>query len=347
MKILYHGPLYEGSTSLQRALALAQVPGVSTVHVDTGARPGQQPSLYTRIRSKLRRPNDYLGENDKLLSACQQERPDVVIVDNSKVISASVMSYIRKVGVKFLAYYTPDDILSRYNLSLPLRRSFPEWDIVFTTKSFHMDEMPSYGVRRVSVAGNAFDPAMHRPYTREDIGDEFEAFDCVFIGANEAERRHSINLLAKRGFSVVVYGAGRWDASTLHRGVTLRGSQFGPSYARCLHHGKIALGFLRKISRDRITTRSIEIAAAGRPMVAEKTDEHDAHFVDGVEYAGFSDDAELAEVVARLIDQPEARIALGAAGLRRCHDSGYSVVDRASHMVEVLKSLPNWSADRV
>lgn len=269
-----------------------------------------------------------------------------MIVDNSKVIETSVMSAIRKAGVRCLAYYTPDDILSRYNLTTALRRSFPEWDIVFTTKTFHAEEMPVFGVRCVSIAGNAFDPAMHRPYRREEIGDEFEAFDCVFIGANETERRRSINLLAEQGFSVVVYGAGRWQASTLHRNVSLRGARFGPSYARCLHHGKVALGFLRKISRDRITTRSIEIAAAGRPMVAEKTDEHDAHFADGTEYVGFRSDAELVEVVGRLLDSPERRQALGAAGLSRCYASGYSVADRATAMVEDLRSMPNCSAVR-
>lgn len=341
MRLLYLGQMYPGSTALQRAQAFAQLPELNTVILDTGARVGMEWTLWERVRNKLKFPVDRLGENAMVLAAVARERPDVVFVDNSKVLRRETLGQIRKMGVRCLAYYTPDDILSRYNLSVPLRRSFGEWDVVFTTKSFHLKEMPRYGVRQPVLIGNAFDPTLHRPMTRTEVCEEFEGFDFVFVGAHEDSRRKSVNRLAEKGYTVVVYGGtpGGWTGRALHPGVSLRGPQFGLSYTRCLHHGKVALGFLRKISRDRITTRSIEIAAAGRPMLAEKTDEHDAHFRDGAEYFGFCDNDDLVEKARFLLAEPATREKVGQAARMRALGSGYSVLDRAHEMMNTLTRL--------
>mgnify|MGYP001474383358 CR=1 FL=1 len=68
-------------------------------------------------------------------------------------------------------------------------------------------------------------------------------------------------------------------------------------------------------------------------MVAERTDEHDQHFQNGVEYLGFSDDAELVASVKGLLQDQAGRLALGQAGRQRCLRSGYSTADRAAQMM--------------
>jgi spore maturation protein CgeB len=103
-----------------------------------------------------------------------------------------------------------------------------------------------------------------------------------------------------------------------------------------MHHGKIALCFLRKMNRDQITTRSIEIPAMGRAMVAERTEEHDAHFVDGVEYMGFSTDDEIVAKAGLLLSDSALRSRIAAAGKNRCWASGYTTADRATQMIAKL-----------
>ena len=242
---------------------------------------------------------------------------------------------MREAGVRCIAYYTPDDIIGAHNLSWPLRWSFPEWDLFFTTKTFNVPELAERGVRKPVLVGNAYDPKLHRPLTRAEVGEEFERFDLVFIGAYERERCQSINRLAEAGFSIVVYGGSTagWRASALHGSVVLGDLQFDAAYTISMHHGKIALCFLRKLNRDRITTRTMEIAASGRPMLAEKTEEHDAHFLDGSEYIGFSRDAELIAKARGLIDDRTRLLKLGEAARRRCLSSGYSTLDRAREMI--------------
>ncbi|MGJ0507153.1 MAG: glycosyltransferase family protein [Methylocystis sp.] len=338
MKLLYFGPLYPGSTTAQRLEAFAALPGVEAVGCDTCARPTKKNGLYHRVRWRMRWPIDSLGENRSLVEAVAAERPDIVFVDSCRVLTRRTLNELRRSGAGSLVFYSPDDIMGAHNLSWQLRSSFPDWDVFFTTKTFNIAELAGAKVRLPYAIGKSYDPKLHRPLSRQEVGPEFERFDCVFVGAYEAERCTSINRLAEAGHSVVVYGGvvAGWSGSKLHPSVTLRDLAFNEEYTRALHHGKIALCFLRKLNRDRITQRTMEITACARPMVGEKTDEHDQHFKDGLEYLGFTDDKDLLNKTAALIADPKTRSALGAAGRERCLVSAYSSLDRAKEMLNVM-----------
>ena len=340
LTLLYHGPLWDGSTSLQRLKAFAALDGVRVIAHDSGARVAGRASTWYRIRWKLRWPEDALRENERLVAICDRERPDAVFVDNSRVIQRNTLARLRQDRSARLIYYSPDDIMGRHNLSIPLKQSLPVWDVVFTTKTFNIPELVSAGVRRPALVGKAYDTTMHFPLTPRQVGPEYERFDVVFVGTYERQRAESINALAEAGLSVVVYGSdkGGWTPAKVHPAVALRRSVFAQDYAIAWHTGKVALCFLRKLNRDRITQRTMEVAAMGRAMVAERTDEHDQHFADGSEYLGFSDDAELLGRVRYLLSHPDRRAAMMIASRARCERSGYSTLDRARQMIHQIQS---------
>jgi spore maturation protein CgeB len=333
IRILYHGPLYSGSTSLHRHEAFAALDGVEAIASDDMFRPVKLTNPIHRLRSKLRWPADITGSNETLLEDVTSHRPDIVVVDSSKVLRRSTLRRIREICQARLAYYTPDDIMARHNLSHPLRRSFADWDVFFTTKTFNVEELRNAGVRRPLLVGNAFDPILHAPMSKEEVGEEYESFDCVFIGTYEAARCNSINALAFAGLSVVVHGNG-WQPRSLHPSVELRPAVYAGEYRRSWHVGKLALSFLRHLNRDQITTRTIEVAAMGRPSIMEKTDETDAHFEDGKEYLGFNDDRQLVAIAREWLARDSDRRQLGQAARQRCLASGYSTLDRARWMVD-------------
>jgi spore maturation protein CgeB len=338
--LLYFGPQWEGSTSVQRLHAFSQLEGVRAIGIDNGAQVGGSASLWRRIRWRLRLPVDAGKENEQLIASAAQHRPDIVLVDNSKVLRRTTLRDLRALGVRRLVYYSPDDIVAPHNLSLPLKWSFPLWDVVCTTKTFNVPELTALGVKRPFLIGKAFDPVLHQPMSPEEVGHDFEKFDVVFVGTFERERCESINALAAAGISIVIYGAdkGNWQGQPLHPAITVRPSVFGTDYVKAWHTAKVALCFLRKINRDRITQRTMEIAAIGRPMVAERTDEHDSHFLHREEYLGFRDDEELVTHVRDLLASANRRQKLAAAARKRCLTSGYSTLDRARQMMaEFLK----------
>ncbi len=336
--LLYIGPQWVGSNSLQRVQAFQRIEGVKTIELDSGWRVGAPQSLLYRIFWKLRFPLDRYNENSSVIRAVEKHKPDIVVVDNSKVIRRSTLKQLRRLGVARIVYYSPDDIVATHNLSLQLKNSFPEWDIVCTTKSFNVSELAALGVRHPFLIREGYDPDLHLPWSSERVGTDFEIFDAVFIGTFEKERCASINVLAEAGVSIIVYGAdkGNWQKNKLHKSIELRNSVFADDYVRAWHSGKVALCFLRKINRDQITQRTMEIAAIGRPMVAERTHEHDQHFCHEKEYLGFRNDEELVVHVQVLLSDEAYRNKLGANARRRCLSSGYSTLNRAQQMLEIF-----------
>lgn len=286
-------------------------------------------------------PCDTQEENERLLKIVAENKPDIVFIDNSKVIRQNTLHILRKMCDPLIVYYSPDDIMAKHNLKINFRKSIPYWDIIFTTKSYNISELKGAGAKKAVLVGNAFDPKIHRPMDRAEVGCEYQRFDVVFVGAFEPARASSLVALAKAGMSVLVYGVdvgalgGRWSA--LHPNITLRPPAFGPHYAPSMHHGKIALCFLRKINRDQITTRSIEIPAMARAMLAEKTTEHDAHFIDGQEYVSFRDDEELVNKALLLLKNERQRQCLAEAAYRRCKTSGYDTAARARQMLACME----------
>jgi len=345
MKILVHGVMSEGQHTLQRTEALARAPGLTVVRsaVDTGRRPFAQ-RILARIAGKTRWPTDLWGENRQLLDMARRHRPDVVLVENRSIIRRRTLRQVREETGAALAYLCPDDSLARQNRIKWKRDAFPEWDLYFTTKSFNVEELRERGVRRPLLIGNIFSPELHRPLTPAEVGPEFEAYDVVFVGVYEQERALSLRRLQDAGLSVIVYGPdagaiqGRWS-SLAGSGIALRPPVWGEDYVRALHRGRIVLGFLRKSQRDLITQRSIEVPAMARPMLAEKTEEHDRHFADGLEYVGFTDEADMIAKAKALIADPARRKAIGAAGRRRCLDSRYDVDALARFMAEAFRGV--------
>ncbi|MEM9356592.1 MAG: glycosyltransferase [Pseudomonadota bacterium] len=239
-------------------------------------------------------------------------------------------------------YYSPDDIVAPHNLKHPLRKSLPDWAIIFTTKPINVTELRALGARRVVLVGNSFDAEVHRPLKPEERGQNFETVDAVFIGAFERKRCRQINALAAAEIRVAVYAASFGMIATawrrmLRHDVVLKSDAYGSNYRIGLHHGKLALCFLREMNRDVITTRSIEIPAMGRTMVAEKTVAHDEHFVDGHEYIGFANQEEMIELVQQLLRDNNRRLRIANAGRLRCLTSGYSTDYRARDMLTRIK----------
>jgi len=336
-KIIYQGALWNGSTAAMRAEAFGALAGVECVPLDTGAVIGVKASLYDRVMWKLGRPNDTYNENQSLIATVERERPAAILVDSSRVIAPGTLRILREFGPIVRAYYSPDDSVGRHFLSDQIKASLPLWDVFFTNKQVNVPELRALGAVNPVHVGKGCDPAIHRPLLQSEVGTDYESWDLVFVGSFEAERCRSINRLAGEGMRVVVWGD-NWPSSALDHRVSERPAQYGAEYVKALHTGKIALGLLRKLNRDTITSRSWEVTAMGRPLLAEKTADHDAAFIDGEGYVGFTADDDLVAKARALLAEDERRRRLAERGRERCLSAGASTVQRAMEMLRHIQA---------
>jgi hypothetical protein len=337
MRLLFVGGLWAGSTTVHRLRAFQRLSGIDVTALDSGDRSGRA-TLLDRIAHRVRRPIDWRSVNTNVLEVARRVRPDVVFFDNIRVVHRHTLRRLQDDLSAHTAFYTPDNVIAPHNSSRQLEGGWKNWSVVFTTKRFNVPDLVARGVPVAHLIGNAFDPETHRPMLPQEVGQDFERFDVAFAGVMERARRQAINRIASNGFSAVVFGdAAQWG--TMHQNVVVRPLAWDLDYSRAMHTGKVALCFLRHLNSDTVTTRSVELPAMGRPMVAERTSEHDSMFKQSEEYLAFSSENELVAGVRSLIQNDARRFALGQAGRRRCVISGYSTVNRAREMVEVLESV--------
>jgi spore maturation protein CgeB len=90
-------------------------------------------------------------------------------------------------------------------------------------------------------------------------------------------------------------------------------------YTFAINCSKININFLRKINRDTITSRSIEIPACGGFMISERTAAQKAMFLEGVDAEYFSNDSELlTKIRTYLNDEPKRKI-IALSGHNKVH----------------------------
>jgi spore maturation protein CgeB len=116
------------------------------------------------------------------------------------------------------------------------------------------------------------------------------------IGAFENERFKSLLYLANHGLKIHVWGNG-WDKlENYHPNLIIKKEfLYGVEYAKAISASKININFLRKINRDQVTSRSIEIPACKGFMITERTKRHADFFIENKEAVFFDTDEELLE----------------------------------------------------
>lgn len=336
MRILYTGPLTPGDTCELRRRALERL-GHETVAVDYLPLVRRLGTLRRRVAWRLRAGVVVREYARALVAALDEARPDLLWVDKGIFVTAEVLEAARRRGVRGLVHYSPDNYGLRQNASRHLWRALPRYDVVVTTKRHNVDVLVRAGARRVVLSGNAFDPELHRPLVLRAEERVALGADVAFVGRWERARERQLEALAGLPIRLRVCGPG-WErvrSRALAR-ACVPGAVYGDAYARTIAAATINLGLLSKVAGDTITQRSIEIPACGAFLLAERTDEHLAHFVEGTEAAFFASPADLVRKVDHYLRAHDERRRIAAAGRARCLRAGYAYDDR---LAEVLAAL--------
>lgn len=345
LRILFVGPLVAGSTTLQRCQTL-QREGHQLTAVNTLPAPWSRVALTLPYRAlhRLGGPYDLAFANHQLLALARTPAPDVVWIEKGRTIEAATLRALRgRWPLAAIVAYSPDDMFNPRNQSRQWRACLPLYDLHVTTKRHNRSELREAGARDVLVVVGSFDSLVHRPMPVDEATRTRFGGDVGFIGWPEPERAQSMRSLAEHGVPVRIWGPwAAWHGT--HPNLRIEGRPlWTDDYARAISAFRINLCFLRKVNRDRHTSRTIEIPACGGFMLAERTDEHLELFEEDREAVYFSSDEELLEKVTYYLAHEAERVRIAAAGRARCWSGGYAYEHR---LRDVLRHVAARASER-
>src|ERR1051326_5581163 len=88
-RVLYVGPLWYGSTALQRCDAFTRLENIRLRALDSNER--RHATLPDRVRHRLRWPADHGQINERLLAAISSEKFDLVFVDSCRLLNRATV----------------------------------------------------------------------------------------------------------------------------------------------------------------------------------------------------------------------------------------------------------------
>lgn len=335
LRIVYVGPDY--GTSLQRADALRDL-GHELRHIANVVPSEGAARQFYRVRSRLGIPSDPAGANDALLAALRDEPADVIWIDKGLNIRPRTLRTARAARPELrIVAYSPDDMLNPRCQSRYYLRGIALYDLHVTTKSYNVAELLALGARDVLFVDNAYCSRRHRPLELSAEERARYATDVGFVGAWEPDRAAAMVRLAADGVPVTIWGPGWERQRERPRLLDIRDLSLDDvEYPKAINAIRINLGFLRKANRDLQTTRSLEIPACAAFLLAERTQEHLALFVEGEEAEFFEGYDELARKCRYYIEHEERRAAIARAGRERCVRCGYANTGRLARVLDHL-----------
>jgi spore maturation protein CgeB len=339
--LLFVGDLNEGTRSLMRAQKLldifADVELVSNTPVPFIAGVNK-PGYLTRVLHKLRFPRDESKLNKALVGlTASGSKFDIVWIEKSPALRNETLKLLREAHPKSIVLsISEDDMYAHHNRSRYYEGCLPLYDIVFTTKIYNLQELRQLGARRTEFFLDSYDELLHRPLL--DYSDiNAKDIDVSFVGTFEPERAATIKWLGEQGIKIVVFGNGWGEIKDISTNIKVQNLPvYGEDYVTIINRSKINLGFLRKINRDEVTSRTMEIAGSKGFLLAERTKRHLELFEEGVEADFFSSDKELLEKIKFYLRNLESIDAISKLGRRRCELSGYGMQEQ---IFKILKCI--------
>lgn len=344
LNVLFVGDLNKGTRSFSRFQALQDivysVEGFSLVPIPfIGGI--NRPSLISRVSHKMGFPLDLNHANKALMKRKASDKIfDICWVDCAALLNPKTLSHLRLIAPQAVFItVSEDDMNAKHNRTFFYDESLCNYDIAFTTKPLNLDELLNLGARRTALFYDSFYKSLHRPLAEfQDISTK--NVPISFVGTYEEERAESVFFLANSGFRVEVYGS-NWDKfKKSHPLMTIHFSPvLGDDYVEIINRSVINLGFLRKINRDEVTSRTLEIVGCSGFFLGERTSAHSRIFTEGKDADFFSDNEELLKKVIKYSKNPELTTQIAKSGRLQALRSGFELKNQVRNILSEASLL--------
>jgi len=343
LRILCIGETWYGSDARAAFAALRRAGHSIEVIDESHFVPTEWESFNARVIRKLFRSTMVSELTNRAARLVDLFRPSVLFVFKGNYVAAELIRNAKSAGVLTVNYY-PDVSFMTHGPQLP--KALPLYDHVFNTKTFGVKDMSAHGVPSVSFLPPGFDPEIHKPVPLSASDVETFGCDVSFIGTWSPKKETMLASL-KRALPDIrlrVWG-NQWNKRTTRDldDCVMGMGVHGEDYTRAICASKICLGLLSEArtgasSGDLITARTFQVPACGVFMLHERNAEVTEYFSEGTDAEFFGSTGELASKVAQYLADDGSRSRIAESGLRRSHESNYSIDQRMNDMVRWIQS---------
>lgn len=342
-KILFVGDLNSYGRGYQRFRTLMEIGHLVTSITHTKISPQgiiEKPSFLFRFFNKIFLPLDNMNVNKKILLSLNKEDFDILWIEKGNMIHPWTLIRIKKKFSQLkIISCSEDDMFVSHGYSLWYKYGLRYYDYVFTTKLHNLLELKNFGANCINLFIDSYDEKTHKPIKLNRIDHKRFSCEVSAIGAYEKERANSLLYLAKQGIKVNIWGNGWSKMLNVCPNLIVKDEfLFGEDYTKAICASKININFLRKINRDEVTSRSMEIPACGAFMLAERTSRHLSFFREGKEADFFSSDSELLLKIKYYLSNQDLIKKIAKAGHERCKKSGYSMRSQLLKIINIINS---------
>lgn len=260
--------------------------------------------------------------NAELSLQAERLDPEFLLVFKGRFITPGTIAGLRARGVRCYNFY-PDVSFRAHGPHLA--RVLPEYDWIFTTKTFGLNDMrQQLGITSASVMMFAFDPDLHHPMALSERDRRIFECDASYIGTWSPKKEVLLAELARRrpSLRLRIWGEQWWRAT--HGADALRQAiggreVLGAEFVKAICASSINLSIMSEQRRgsshgDQIATRTFSVPACGAFVMHERTAEVLALFREDEQIVCYSDIDELVAKIDRYVSNPELRRAVASQG---------------------------------
>ena len=330
IKILFIGDLNIYGRSFRRAYYLKKsgfkVHTLSHTKVSLDGKIKKSNLIY-RIFNKLMIPYDNTKINQTIKSLNYGNEFDIIWIENGINIYPWCLNAIKKYNKKStLISLSEDDMFKRHNQSYWYLLGLKFYDIVFTTKIYNIIELKKIGAKQTELFHDSFDHEINKPFKLTNKEKSLYYSTVSAIGAYEEDRFNYLLYLAKKGIKVNIWGNGWENLKKIHKNLVVKNRYlYNEEFSKAINASFININFLRKINRDEITTRSLEIPACKAFMRSERTERQSSFLREAIDAEYFSNKLELFQKVTYYLKNEDKRKKIAMSGYKRCKSSNFTI----------------------
>ena len=317
--------------------------GWDVVQVDPSEHFVMGRSMSLRITAKILNKKSRFSYNMALESSISTFTSSAFLAVKGNYINPITLRRLRKEGIITAIYY-PDFHFNHPGVD---EKSFTEYDLFFTTKSFQLDYLRDrLGKDRVRFLHHGYSPLVHRPRYERIAEDDYVA-DVLYVGNYSPYKQSWLEHVARNmpDVRLMIVGNG-WSgpAAQFAPNADVIGQHvLGDGFARLLQSARINIAVHFGPTgpnewEDLVSTRTFQIPACKGFMLHVDNAEVRSLFEPGREIDVFSTPDELCHKIRYYLDRPERRAEMIEAAYRRCVPD-YSYDARAREIAEAVEAL--------